>query len=87
MIGCTKSCENGIDMIVLPNIIIWHQSPKIIDRSEISTTPRASNRQHMAKLGNYATKQLNIYKKIHFFCIVEARGVAEISDRSTIFGV
>ena len=32
-------------------------------------------------------KQLNIYKKFHFFGIIEAREVAEISDRSTIFGL
>ena len=32
-------------------------------------------------------KQLNIYKKFHIFGIIEARGVAEISDRSTIFGL
>ena len=59
-------------------ILIWHHMPKIIDQSKISGTLRVSK---IAKKNNTYINFLSD------FAILEARGVAEISDRSTIFGL
>ena len=61
--------------------------PKIIDQTEISGAPRASNQQHLSKPWKYSKISQNIYDYFHFIDILGARGVAEISDRSTIFGL
>ena len=52
--------------------------PKIIDQSEISATPRASK---------LAKKNKTYINFLSAFTILEARGVAEISDLSTILGL
>ncbi len=59
-------------------VFIWHHMPKIVDQSEISATPRASK---------IAKKNKTYINFLSAFAILEARGVAEISDRSTIFGL
>ena len=61
--------------------------PKIIDQTEISGAPRASNQQHLSKRWKYSKISRNIYDYFHFIDMLGARGVAEISDRSTIFGL
>ena len=61
--------------------------PKIIDHTEISGAPRASNQQHLSKPWKNSKISQNIYNYFHFIDILGARGVAEISDRSTIFGL
>ena len=61
--------------------------PKIIDQTEISSASRALNQHHLSKRWKYSKISRNIYDYFHFIDMLKARGVAEISDRSTIFGL
>ena len=61
--------------------------PKIIDQTEISGAPRASNQQHLSEPWKYSKISRNIYDYFHFIDMLGARGMAEISDRSMIFGL
>ena len=71
-------------MILFINSIFWHHMPKIVDRPEISSALRASNRQHLMKL----KKKIANFPEFHeVFDILNLRGMAEISDRSTIFDI
>ena len=67
MFGYKKSCKNDFDMMLLPNSIIWHHRPKIIDQPEISGTPRASNRQHLLELKKISESIANSWGFCCFF--------------------
>ena len=67
--------------------LIWHHKPKIVDRSEISATPRASRMSKKWRLLEIFCRISPYFTDIDLYCWYRARRVVEISDRSMIFGL